>query len=144
MKGWAYFAFVQMVSLIATVIGLFLLIPFCLTRAWVTAGSLEAGRQIDRWRFAPLNLIYGNPEDGVSGRYALIWTSTARVPYMPNAWAPWRAYCWSALRNSSDNLKYVFRWKGGPFRHWENSKHTFYVQAGWYPNGFPVLSAGRI
>lgn len=138
MKGWLYFAFVQLVSLLATVVGWFMLIPFCLTRAWVTAG--EGGRQIDRWRFAPLNLIYGNPEDGVSGRYALIWNSagTERVPYMPSAWAPWRAYLWSGWRNSANGLKRRLVWKGGPF-----VRREFYLQAGFNADGQAVISAGR-
>lgn len=134
MKSWTYFAFVQLISLIATMIGWVLLIPFCLREAWVPAGS------IDRWALGPFNLIYGNPEDGVSGRYALIWNAegTTRVPYMSNAWAPWRAYLWSGWRNSANGLKRRLVWKGGPF-----VRREFYVQAGFNADGQAVISAGR-
>jgi hypothetical protein len=138
-RGWLWFAVVQLISLIAMVIGWVLLIPFCVAHAWVPIGS------IDRWTWSPLNWMYGNPEDGVSGQYARIWnsTGTALVRYMPNASAAWRSYCWSAWRNSCNNLKYVFAHKDGPF--WRREFGKFYVQAGFYPNsGFPVLSAGSM
>lgn len=146
MKGWLRFAGVQLVMLIAAVLGVFLLIPFCLAQAWVAdEKSIKDGRVIDRWKWRLLNLVYGNPEDGPSGLYAKVWLNgTTEGPYMPNANPMWRAYVWSAWRNSCNNLKYVFAWKGGPFFHWENAKHTFYFQAGFYASGAPVLSAGRI
>lgn len=144
MRGWLWFAVVQTISLLAMIVGWFLLIPMCLLKAWVPIASTEAGRQIDRWACSPLNIVYGNPEDGVSGQCALVWNATgnARVPFMPNAWVPWRAYVWSGWRNSADNLKYVFAWKGGPFYRLANTK--FFFQAGWNTSGFPVISAGRI
>jgi hypothetical protein len=141
---WIYFAFVQLICLIAMVAGWLILIPFCLGEAWIPADSIEVGRKVDRWSFGPLNYIYGNPEDGVSGRCALVWNSdgAARMPFMPNAWSPWRAYVWSGWRNSADNLKYVFAWKGGPFvrRVWRG----WFLQFGWNSSGYPVISAGRI
>jgi hypothetical protein len=95
----------------AQLLGLVVLVPFCLLQAWEPCESTDnpygrKPRTISRWSWAPLNAIYGNPEDGVSGGEALIWnsTGTARVPYMPGAWAPWRAYCWSAGRNRADQL----------------------------------------
>ena len=148
MRGWLWFVIVQLILAIAMIWGWVFLIPFCLAQAWERAPSgLDPGpnvRWIDRWRWAPLNYVYGNPEDGVSGKSALIWLNgTTQGPYMPNAWSPWRAYLWSGWRNSCDNLKYVFQWKGGPFLHWENAAGTFYAQAGWASSGFPVLSGGR-
>lgn len=117
--AWIYFAFVQLVSLIAMMAGWLVLIPFCLARAWVQdEKSVKDQRPIDRWAWRPLNVLYGNREDGVSGQTALIWVDGVLSPYMPHAWAPWRAYCWSAWRNSCDNLKYVFAWKDGPFKQW--------------------------
>jgi hypothetical protein len=97
---------------IAPALGLVVLIPFCLAQAWEPCMSTEnpfgrAPREIDRWKWAPLNRVYGNPEDGVSGAKALVWVNGERVPYMPGAWAPWRAYCWQA-RNSADQLKYTY------------------------------------
>jgi hypothetical protein len=141
--GWIYFAVVQIIALVAMVIGWFLLIPFCLAQSYGLSTSVNDGRLIDTWRYSWLQAVYGNPEDGVSGRTALIWLNgVTQGPYMPDAWAPWRAYCWSAWRNSADNLKYVFAWNGGPFYRWANSKYFF--QAGWNASGAPVLSAGRI
>jgi hypothetical protein len=91
--------------------GLVILIWPCLAEDWQLCTSSvnpfgRLPRRIDRWRSEFLQSIYGNPEDGVSGEFALIWNSsdTARVGYMPNAWAPWRAYCWSAWRNSTNML----------------------------------------
>lgn len=141
MKPWLYFAFVQLISLIAMVIGWVVLIPFCLAQAWTQDESIEVGRKIDRWKWGPLNRVYGNTEDGASGLHALVWNSggTERVPYMPTAWPPWRAYLWSGWRNSSNALKRAFAWKGGPF-----VRGQFYVQAGFNKDGQPVISAGRM
>jgi hypothetical protein len=116
--AWLYFAVIQLVTLLATVAGWLVLLPFCLLQAW-TAPSARSinpstpGRLVDSWRWQPLNAVYGNPEDGVSGQQAAVWNSTGQlVPYMPTAPACWRAYCWSAWRNSADQLKYCFAWRG--------------------------------
>ncbi len=134
---WLWFVVVQVLSLITMVLGWLLLIPFCIARAW------KADGKIDRWSWEPLNSIYGNPEDGVSGACARIWNSTGcLLPYMPLAHPAWRAYCWSAWRNSADNLKYVFRRTGGPFYRVEF--RGFYFQCGWNTSGMPVLSVGAL
>lgn len=117
--AWVWYTIVQLISLMAALIGVVVLIPVCLAFQY-TAGrpakSIKDGRVIDAWKWDWMNFIYGNPEDGVSGVFARIWINgTTQTPYMPNAWAPWRAYCWSALRNSADNLKYVFAWSKGPY-----------------------------
>lgn len=140
---WARFAGAQFFQLEAMIVGWLLLIPFCLARAWHTVQSpLDPKRTIDEWEFSPVGWVYDNLEDGVSGRYALIWSPDGRrVPYMPNAWAPWRAYCWSAWRNSADGLKRRFTWNGGPFRRWE--WRGYHLQLGWNSSGLPVLSVGR-
>jgi hypothetical protein len=90
--------------------GLFILIWPCLAEDWEDCISTinpygRPPRKIDRWRSGWMDSIWGNPEDGVSGRYALIWNSTGteRVLYMPAAWDPWRAYCWNQ-RNSTNML----------------------------------------
>lgn len=113
--GWIYFAISQIVSGIFTLLGFVILLPFCITNAWEPSPtpSINDGRIIDEWTWKPLNYIYGNPEDGVSGQKALIWTSgTTRGEYLPKASAWWRAYSWSALRNSTGGLKYIFQWRG--------------------------------
>lgn len=139
--GWGWFVIAQLISLVATILGFFVLIPFCLTRDWwedPEAKSIKDGRFIDVWRWPPLNWIYGNPEDGVSGLHALIWDNGKLVPYKSDAQYPWgviwRAYCWSAWRNSCNNLKYVFAWKNGP------SATIFGRTIGWkMENGYNVM-----
>lgn len=94
------------------VVGYGLLIPFCLLKAWQPAVSTinpfgRPPRVISEWRWAWLNTIYGNREDGVSGAEAMIWDWPAysyRVLYRPNTWAPLRAWLWSAWRNSTNAL----------------------------------------
>lgn len=135
--GWVCWVTVQFIMGMFTVLGWFLLLPFCIARAWylspIVQGSLKDGRQIDRWSWGLLNKVYGNPEDGVSGRFALIWRNGVQVPYMPNAPAWWRAYCWSAWRNSCDSLKYRFAWWKGP------QATVFGHKIGWWEeNGYKV------
>jgi hypothetical protein len=140
---WVRFAAAQVFQVEATVAGWFVLIPFCLFREWEMSPipSIKDGRTIDQWTWGPANLVLGNPEDGVSGQTAVVFTTGAAGPYMPGAWAPWRAYCWSALRNSCDSLKYFFALKGGPliekpYRLW---KWSFAAKFGWQvENGISV------
>lgn len=141
---WIRFAAAQLFQIEAAIVGVFLLIPFCLAQAWEMSPvpSIKDGsRQIDRWRWRWLGLIFDNPEDGVSGAQALVWVDGQLVPYMPRAWAPWRAYCWSAWRNSANALKYRFAWDAGPFKQWTLLGRP--QHCGWQPeNGYrvPVLS----
>ena len=106
MTNWLKFTVQQIESLIVTIAGWFVLIPFCLLRAWrSTATSIDPDyRAIDVWSWDWLNGVYGNPEDGVSGAQAIV----NGQPYMPTANSIWRAYCWSAWRNSANGLKYRF------------------------------------
>lgn len=140
--AWVWFAAVQLICLIATIVGWLLLIPFCLAQAWAQdAISIKDGRIIDRWRWKRLNFIYGNPEDGVSGQTALVWVNGSLSFYRRPTWAPWRAYLWSGWRNSADNLKYVFAWQKGPLV--EFNLFGMEHKLGWqFENGVkvPVLS----
>lgn len=113
---WLKFAAIQLVMLAATVLGWLVLLPFCWAHAW-KLGPFRPQRVTDVWSWAPLNWIYGNPEDGVSGMLARVWDADGKEQeYMPSSKVPawWRAYCWSAWRNSCDNLKYVFADPKGP------------------------------
>lgn len=149
--AWIWFAIVQLVCAVAWGVGLFLLIPFCLLHAWTKPDrkSIKDDRQIDRWYL--INFVAGNPEDGASGQQALI---NGDQPYMPSTltnpalkwlYDAWRAYRWSALRNSADGLKYLFAWKAGPYKEWT---YTLFgkqrtAKVGWQlENGFnvPVIS----
>lgn len=155
---WLKFIGIQLVMLLATVLGWFLLLPFCVFKRWTTRQWLDAEhilyslsikdtRVIDHWNSILLNVIYGNPEDGVSGKQALVWADDGSLsphPYMAMAPDWWRAYCWSAWRNSCDNLKYVFANDAGPLKVVKIGKFT--VKVGWQKeNGFnvPVLSVGH-
>jgi hypothetical protein len=139
--GWIWYVIVQLIMMEFTILGWFLLLPFCLTHAWfrgtIALVSIKDKRPIDAWKWNLLNYVYANPEDGVSGQCAIIYNNGLPGPYMPNAPAWWRAYCWSAWRNSCDSLKYRFAWGNGPqavlFNRWK---------VGWWPeNGrkVPVL-----
>lgn len=135
--GWIWYISVQLIMLFFMVLGWFLLLPFCLLNDWTVGAmdlkSIKDGRPIDKWNGPVLNFIYGNPEDGVSGRYAIIYLNGNASPYKPNASAWWRAYCWSALRNSCDNLKYVFAWPRGPQAMFLGHKVGW-----WLENGYKV------
>ena len=91
--------------------GLIILPIVCLWQLWEPCISTvnpfgRMPRRIDRWTWNWVQRVYGNEEDGVSGTYALIWNSSGqRVPYMPGAWAPWRALCWN-FRNPIHNLNH--------------------------------------
>jgi hypothetical protein len=138
--GWLWFIVVQFLMLLATVIGWFALIPFCLAHAWEIKGkSIKDGRPIHSWKWPALNWLYGNPEDGVSGITARVWnsTGTAQQNYHPTNSPALNAYLWSAWRNSADNLKYVFAWSNGPYTEFRLLGRTFRV--GWaMENGYKV------
>lgn len=134
MMAWIYFAVVQLVALIATLVGWVILIPLSATRCWIMRESRYfPGRQIEVWRGGWLTWIWGNEEDSVIGN------AEHRARFKDDRLG---AYFWSAWRNSANNLRFIFRWQGGPF--WRREFGKWYVQAGWYPNGYPVISAGRI
>lgn len=145
--SWCYFAAIQVVAFDAMVVGWFLLIVPCVCRAWVPVTQIYipdwqkdkgiAAKRIFVWQWWWLNRVWGNDEDGVVGGL-----SDGRE-YNPDMSA-WKAYIWCAWRNSANNLRFVFRWKGGPFYRWESENREWYFQCGWYPNGFPVLSMGAI
>jgi hypothetical protein len=155
--GWVWYSWVQFVMFIATGIGWFLLIPFCLAHAWYV--DTTAKRSVDQWSWRALNYVYSNREDGVSGAYAKVWlNSTTQGPYIPPGWCgvgyatlpatrlnkakiwlwvAWRAYCWSGWRNSCDNLKYVFAWSDGPYKDFTVLGKTY--RFGWNSSGLPVF-----
>lgn len=108
----------QVPQLLLVPVGLVLLAWPCFSRAWGLHGVKSNkvwqpphdclnGRPIDSWDWDWLNKWFGNPEDGVSGQTALIWNGTTLVTYNPDG-SRWKAYVWSAWRNSVDALKYKF------------------------------------
>lgn len=97
----------------------FIVLPVaCALRAWGPSLSTvnpfgRLPREIDRWKWHWMQQVYGNAEDGVSGKFALIWytyrspsqTVNVRAPYMPTANPVWRALCWN-FRNPIHNLNH--------------------------------------
>lgn len=150
----------QVVSLLATLIGYFILIPICLFHLWtdpVYPGikTQPAGIMMDKFSL-PINFIYGNPEEGVSGKQALVWSvgvnPPVQVPFMPTPsgygkirtwlWDAWRAWNWSAWRNSCDQLKYTFGYSKGKLvsKFFTVFGKTFTVGVGWKPENGKMVS----
>ena len=101
--AWAYFAFAQAVTGVCMLLGFAVLALPCALEAWEASPYLSINPahkgRIDRWSWAWLNPIWGNPEDGVSGQTALIWLNgVTEGPYWPGCPSPrLRAYAWSAF-----------------------------------------------
>lgn len=133
---WIAYIGIQLVNILARVVGWFVLPRLCNAQAWHDVPStLEPGRTIDAWNSPIVEAVYGNKEDGGSGKHALIWYTPpggapVEVPYMPDASPSWRARCWQE-RNSAANLKYVFAREDGPFKTgtWLFGRRTY--KFGW-------------
>lgn len=113
------FVAIQLVSLVLTVIG----IPVILVLEFLGAETLTDGKwHLPRWAW-----IFDNAEDGV-----------APSGYTMIGWY---------LRNPVNNLRFVrgVSKVGRPLwrKTWGAKPGGWYVQAGWNPSGYPVLSAGR-
>ena len=112
--GWRW-AGAQCVSTTLGLIGNITVVPLAIyAEAWEPVISpFSCCRQIDQWSWHWMNAIWGNPEDGVSGRYAIVWGDGITTPlgkqgpYMPFRNDLWRAWCWQ-WRNSANALKYRF------------------------------------
>jgi hypothetical protein len=96
-------------SLLLDIVGLVLLVPLSAAHAWrVTASTPYPGRLVESWRGWPLTWPWGNEEDGVTG--PPWWRVRMGLPVTVNG--PWwrealSAYRWGALRNPSNNLRFV-------------------------------------
>jgi hypothetical protein len=125
----------QALSLLLQLIGAVILAGPCYLRSWHPAPSTEnrIPQTINVWDSAFLNRIYGNDEDGVTGKPGYNTEPPSRL----------KAYVWSAWRNPVDNLKYwpIARRPGGPLLY--RRFGAFYVEAGWNASGLIVASAGR-
>lgn len=95
-------------------IGLVILLPLSLAGAWdwrysnVYPRGWRKDMPIAKWRGGWLTWLWGNEEDGVTGSWA--WQEKAYVNDNPAsvAWrAKWLAYRWSALRNPSNNVRFI-------------------------------------
>lgn len=103
------------VSLALDVIGLVLLALLSLCHAWKSRPSKVAqfrtapkwpNGKVTAWRFGWLTWLWGNEEDGVTGPpwWELRTTDGIKASYLALAWS---AYRWSALRNPSNNLRFI-------------------------------------
>lgn len=135
MKSWLGFWVVQFIMLAVGVAGLLPVAIACALKAWEPEFSTQwapdapvKAHSIRVWSWGWMNYLWGNPEDGVAptgGR--------------------WNAFVWSALRNYSDNLKYVYAEPGGPFyaKNFTVFGRPFYVMAGFRnAAGLPTCSIG--
>lgn len=93
-------------EVILDVVGLFVILPLSLLRAWGSRPSRVYGREFPKpqllhaWWGGWLTWLWGNEEDGVTGP---IWWAVRH-----RDWPMWRiAYVWSALRNPVNNLRFV-------------------------------------
>lgn len=139
--AWGWFVLLQLFGLIVAIIAAIFVLPWLAGFGlWVTRESMYyPEKMITVWRGGWLTWILGNEEDGVTSEASAQRAAEYAARY-PNIRL--RAYMWSAIRNSTNNLRWVFKWVGGPFFRYEFRR--WYIQAGWYPNGFPVVSAGAI
>lgn len=129
--GWLWFLAIQGIALALFPVGVVLVALLAAAQAWKHTRSWYNGAFIESWYGGRLTWLFGNDEDGVLGPAA----------YNPYA-SRWRTFVWSALRNPTNNLRFLVAWKGGPW--FQKRWNGLYVQAGFRPDtGWPVLSAGR-
>lgn len=126
----ALFVALQLASLVLTLIG----IPICGLLAACNLMTLNGTPgAVWHWQLNPWTWIWDNEIDGVVGPSGPV--------------TRWQAFYWSALRNPCNNLRFVpgVSLKGRPLwrKTWGPKPGGWYVQAGWEPPGYPVLSAGR-
>lgn len=121
---WAYFALCELAAAAffwmplwwwrLPPIGLTVAILLCLSRSWSAASvnsikPMSSRVFVDEW-VAPVNALFGNPEDGVSGRFAFgAWYGA----YNPTG-SRWRAICWNC-RNWLAGFNYLtWPWASTP------------------------------
>ena len=128
-----FFALIQLVSWTFRIPGWVVVPLLAIARAW----HLGADRKYHWPWFA---WIYDNEEDGVLPD----WYRTEH-----STWPLWLvALIWCGFRNSTNNLRYVpgVSKVGRPFYRLDFNLFgkPKYVQAGWNPSGYPVISWGAV
>lgn len=102
------------VALVLDIIGLAIMVPLAACHAWHRRGSqvwpmdTPYGRSVTTWHGGWLTWLWGNEEDGVVG--PTWWRQRMRVGTgYPWSWwrESWSAYRWSALRNPSNNMRFI-------------------------------------
>lgn len=127
-------------------LGLLLVGLASLFKAWTfpyakSIKPLPNRQLIDGWTL-PINLIFGNPEDGVSGvdAYGPSWTGS----YNPTG-SRWGAFVWSGLRNWAAGYNYLtWPWSSTPPLYVGPFVGSFAVEIGWQQRyGRTVMVCGR-
>lgn len=107
--AWAWFAACSLFGVLVLMpVGWVVVGAACVCKAWrfpyaTSIKPIKGRAQVDGWSW-PINRIYGNPEDGVSGvdAYGPGWTGS----YNPRG-TRWRAFVWSGLRNWAAGYNYL-------------------------------------
>lgn len=114
--AWGWFAVCELFGLLVLFpIGLVVVGAACVFKAWrfpyaTSIKPLPDRKLIDGWAWS-INLLYGNPEDGVSGvdAYGPSWIGS----YNPSG-TRWRALLWN-LRNWANGFSYLtWAWTSAP------------------------------
>ena len=115
----ALFVGIQIASFILAFAGIFIIAALAITGSWVESVPPQ-------WKGGWATWVWGNEEDGIFGPGA--------------AHTGWRAFYWSAYRNSVGNLRFVtgVSGKGRPDVQWHYGNRVFW--AGWHQtDGWPVF-----
>lgn len=100
--GWLYWLAYQLASIPVVILGVPVVAVLAATRSWRRRPSrlpMFRDRTVIAWRYEPLTLPWGNDEDGVIGPD---W-------HLPGRDERWRAFVWSAIRNSGYGLRLLPR-----------------------------------
>ena len=132
-RAWTWpliagFIALQMVSLVLMIVGIPLIAMLVIAKLW----HVDAA---GRYHWPPAYWLYDNQVDGICAT----WYCSPITR--------WKAFTWSAFRNSVGNLKFV-RGVSDVSRPlyrktWGARPGGFYVSAGWDDSGSMVLSGGR-
>lgn len=107
--GWIWYAGAQLIGIVWLILGIFIIGAASACKAWTDPPDAKSLKPlpdrmvVDRWKW-PINGIYGNPEDGVSGRQA--YGPTWAGPFNASG-SRWYAFEWSGLRNWANNWAYI-------------------------------------
>jgi hypothetical protein len=101
--GWFYWGAWQLLSLVATIVGIPVLLPLAYFGLWETRPGkswLFPGINVAAWRGGWLTFLWDNEEDGVTGAD---WYR--RIHGNRPAWL--NAYLWSAWRNAANGMRWL-------------------------------------
>jgi len=106
--AWIYYALCMLFAVFVLFpAGLLIVGAACIFKAWdgpelLSIKPLPYRTFVDSWGW-PINVIYGNPEDGASGTDAVGPWGESFNPLGTR----WRAFLWSGLRNWANGFNYI-------------------------------------